>query len=467
MSGAGEALELLGGLVLDSADTWGDAAHPWQLADAEGVLGAGGPAWSYMLRARGMSKTTDVAGLALTLLVTEAPPRSRSYAYAVDRGQALLLLDSIAGFVDRTEGLAGALDVAASRVTVKATGATLDVEASDAASAFGLRPWLVVVDELAQWPSTANHRRLWSAVVSALPKVPGSRLVVLTSAGAPNHLAHEVWERAATSAHWRASVVPGPCPWWPSSEVDALRAELTPAEFRRLVLCEWAEADDALTTAEDVAACVAHPGALEPRPGVRYVASLDVGTRRDATVVVVAHTEPAPGGGRRVVVDRVMRWRGTRANPVRLDDVEAALVQLWRNYGRPPVIFDLHQAAQLTERLGARGVRCVEYVFSTAGVNRLARTLFTALRDRAIALPDDPELLAELAGVRLVETGPGLLRLDHRSGEHDDQAVAVAMCAAHLLDRPGPRPATTRSVARRRLVAPTIAGSAARARGWA
>ena len=51
-------------------------------------------------------------------------------------------------------------------------------------------------------------------------------------------------------------------------------------------------------------------------------------------------------------------------------------------------------------------------------------------------LPDDEALIDELSSVRLVETGSGLVRLDHRSGEHDDQAVTIAMVAASLFDRP-------------------------------
>jgi len=205
------------------------------------------------------------------------------------------------------------------------------------------------------------------------------------------------------------------------------------------VLCEWVEADDALTTAADVAACVTHPGPLPPASGKRYVLSVDVGTRRDRTAVAVAHTEATPAG-RRVVVDRVLRWQGSPARPVQLGEVEVALLRLHADYHRAPLVFDFHQAAQLTERLRAAGVNCVEYVFSTAGVNRLARVLSAGLRDRAIGLPDAPALLAELAEVRIVETGPGTVKLANPPGTHDDQAVAVALAAAHLLERPTAQP---------------------------
>jgi len=318
--------------------------------------------------------------------------------------------------------------------------ATLQVEASDAASAFGKRPWLVAIDELSQWPRTPNHTRLWGAIVSALPKRADSRLLVISMAGSPSHPSHRVWQRAQASADWRAARVSGPCPWWSASDVAATRAELTEAEYRQYVLAEWCESDDALTTEGDVAACVTHPGPLPPAPGRRYCLSVDVGTRRDRTAVAVAHTEATPAG-RRVVVDRVLRWSGSRLRPVQLGEVEASLLRLHREYHGAPLVFDFHQAAQLTERLRAAGVRCVEYPFTVAGVNRLARVLHGALRDRAIGLPDDPELLAELREVRIVAVGPGLVKLDNPPGTHDDQAVAVALAAAQLLERPTSQPA--------------------------
>ena len=55
-----------------------------------------------------------------------------------------------------------------------------------------------------------------------------------------------------------------------------------------------------------------------------------------------------------------------------------------------------------------------------------------------IELPDDEDLLGELASVRLRKNGVGIYRFDHDSGAHDDQAVALA------LGRCGPGPAAAR-----------------------
>lgn len=50
-------------------------------------------------------------------------------------------------------------------------------------------------------------------------------------------------------------------------------------------------------------------------------------------------------------------------------------------------------------------------------------------------LPDDPELLEELSNVRLRETSPGVLRMDHDRDRHDDRAIALALAAHRLLER--------------------------------
>jgi phage FluMu gp28-like protein len=87
-------------------------------------------------------------------------------------------------------------------------------------------------------------------------------------------------------------------------------------------------------------------------------------------------------------------------------------------------------------KVKSRGVRITEFSFSSQSISRLALRLHGLIRDRALALPDDPELLDELANVRLRETSPGVYRLDHDHGRHDDRAIALALGAEHLLNRP-------------------------------
>ena len=57
-----------------------------------------------------------------------------------------------------------------------------------------------------------------------------------------------------------------------------------------------------------------------------------------------------------------------------------------------------------------------------------------AIRNHRVALPDDEILLDELASVRLRNNTPGICRLDHDSGQHHGQAIALGPGTHDLLD---------------------------------
>ena len=172
------AVGLLAGLVLESGARWGEVATDWQMDDARAILdpAEGDPLLNFLTRARSGSKTSDLAGMAAAALIEQVPAGGRCYAVASDRDQARLLTDALSGFATRTPGLSGAISVDRYSATTP-TGARLEIVPADAASSFGLRGSLFVVDELSVWPSA--NRDVWVSILSAVPKVPGARLVVL------------------------------------------------------------------------------------------------------------------------------------------------------------------------------------------------------------------------------------------------------------------------------------------------
>lgn len=438
MSGA---LELLAALVLEDGRRWGEAAEPFQWADARAILEPEADRrYHYLTRPRGASKTADLAGVNIAALLEQAPRGARCYALAADRDQGGLLLDSVRGFLDRTPDLAGALQVDQWKVTAD-SGATLEVLPADEASSWGLRPWLVTVDELAQWRETSGPRRLFRSIFSALPKVAGSRLVILTSAGDPAHWSFEVLESArARPDRWRVAEVDGPTPWLDEADLAEQRAELPAWEYQRLHLNLWTESDERLTTVDDLRACVTLDGPREPERGRVYAVGVDLGLKHDRTAVAIASREwdePASP----VALDRLAVWTPSREQPTPINEVEAWLLEAHRQFGGPPVVCDPWQAAQLTQRLRSRGVEVVEFAFTQQSGSRLALTLHRLIGDHELALPDDAELLDELANVRLRETSPGVYRLDHTAQRHDDRAMALALAAQALDDVREPPPA--------------------------
>lgn len=432
---SGGALDLLAGLVLEDGRRWGEAALPFQWDDARAILSSAPPRQHFLTRPRGASKTTDAAAAAAAALLAQLPPGSTSYAVAADVDQARLLLNAIRGFARRTPGLGNALRVQASRVTAASRGASLEVLPADGPSAYGILPHLVIVDELAQWSSTPGPREVWTAVITAMPKVPGARLVVLTTAGDPAHWAAGVRDHAlAHPDRWRVNEVPGPLAWIEPSALQEQRALLPESLFARLHLNVWTTPEDRLTTRDALAACVALDGPQDPRPASRYVIGLDLGLVSDRTVAAVAHRENDT-----VVLDRLHVWQGSRAAPVTLQAVEDAVHGLSSEFNRAPVVFDPHQAIQLTQSLARRGVKTHQENFTVRSNGERALLLHTLIKSRRLALPDDAALLDELANVRLRETSPNVYRLDHDTGRHDDRATALALAAQRLYARPAAR----------------------------
>lgn len=429
---------LIGGLVLEDGRLWADVAAPFQVDDVSAIFDPDGPLWHFLTRPRGGSKSTDLGAVLLAWLVLEAKAGERGYIVAADRDQgSFAVLDAIGGLIGRTPELHGRVEVQMNRVVAR-SGATVEVLAADGASTWGLRPSFVVADEVAQWPSTRNARAVWTALVSALGKVPGCRFVVLTSAGEPSHWSRKVLLQALKSTRWHVNEVPGPLPWSDPATLAEQRALLRDSEYARLVLNTWVEGEDQLVTEEDLAACTretAEP--LEPNADHRYIVTLDLGLKNDRTVAVVAHAEPITGehwSRRRVVVDRIEKWRGTRRNPVDLTAVETWVHDAATRYRGARVIVDPWQATGLCQRLSRRGLSVEEFVFSATSVGRIANGLYLDLRGHALSLPNDAGLLEELGRVRLKETTPGVVRLDHDAGAHDDQAVAVGLACVSLAE---------------------------------
>jgi phage terminase large subunit-like protein len=449
--GWGDAVALLNNFPIDAgpgrrAVPWESVATGQQVVDALAVLRGDEPRWHLWLRPRGMSKTTDAALVALAALLTIQPPNSRSLVYAVDADQAALLFERMAALLEplKADDL---VRVTQSRITNVRTKAFLTVESSDAPSALGHTPWLVIIDEFCAWPDTRGPRRLWSAVVSSMPKRPDSRLLVISSAGDPGNWTHEVVRQAQEGASWRLSRVPGPCPWWSPRDVAKQREALSDSAYSWYVLNEFAASENALVSAEDLDAAVDQGVTSRPYdPDQRYAIGVDLGRKVDASVVAVAHRE-----GERVVVDHVERWLPTRLSPVRLETVEAAVARLQAEYGQAHVRMDPAKGEQMSQSLRERGLSVEEYTFSEASIDRLASGLARLFGERRIGLPDLPALRDELATVVLKTTPSGRTRIDHHSGKHDDQAVAVALAAHWLMGQTFyGQPAVTSSEAFRR-----------------
>jgi hypothetical protein len=429
------ALDVLSLMVLEDGLRWGETAAAYQWRNARAILDPEAePRQTWIELPRGARKTTDLAGMLLALLYAQAPAMGRLYVGASDLDQARELIDAASGLITRTPELDGIFRVGELEISCLRSGASVRALAADA-SAMGKRAWLIVLDEVANWPETRKARRFWGVLMSGNRKIPGCRTVVITNAGDPQHWGWQRRETARTSRHWRFVSIPGPLPWLTAADLEVLRENAeTDSEYERLHLNKWTTSEDRLATLADLRACAVLPGPLPPRPGVSYVCALDVGVVNDRTVLTVMHAEDSPAG-RRVVLDRIDRWQGTKGAPVDLGAVRDALVGRSREYGGADAVVDPHQAVLIAQEARKAGVQVHEFTFSAMSVGRLALALHQAIRNHRVALPDDELLIDELVAVRLRKNTLGVYRLDHDAGQHDDQAIALALGVHWLLEQ--------------------------------
>ena len=417
-------------LTLPDGGSYGAALDPWQREDFAAAFESSSNIW--WERPRAHSKTMDAAAFALHHLLSG--PGRRVYFAAVDRDQAALAHDSTSGFTHRSDLLRDALKVDRWRVSAPSTGSALEVLAADAASSWGLRPSLVIVDELQAWRGEAAEELFWS-LFSALGKVPGARMLVATTAG---------WDRTSLCWKLREQVRDDPgwvfsrrgqCASWVDPAFLEQQRRLLPEHvYRRLHENEWTEAGGAYLTYAEVEgifdATMRPVLSCSQRP--HYI-GLDVGLSGDATAVAVVHR-----GSDGVAVHQIATWQGTRGAKVQLGAVEEWIADAARRFSGAQLHADPWQAVGTVQRLRERGIRCHDVSFSAQYRGRLFQNLLELVRTGSLRCFAHERLKDELLRLEFREVG-GNLRVDHPPGGHDDHAVVVAIAALAAMTAPKKR----------------------------
>lgn len=152
----------------------------------------------FLLVGRGARKTSLAALIAILHTIgPEHVPGGSAAVAASDRKQAAILFEEAAGILraDKRTDAAVKILTSSKRIAAKRHGARLDVVSSDGARAHGRTDTLVIADEIHAWASGGDE--LFAALRSGLVKVPGSLLIITTTAGAGTEtLAHELYEDA-------------------------------------------------------------------------------------------------------------------------------------------------------------------------------------------------------------------------------------------------------------------------------
>ncbi len=444
---------------------FGEVQDDWQRTDFAAIdaglmvcngratADVGGKMRAYLERARGHSKTTDLAILVVWALAFATRPL-KGYAFAADRDQAVLLKNAVDVLIRLNPWLGELIEVQKNLVVNKAEGhpgygASLEISSSDVASSYGILPDLIIADELTHWEGDGS---LFQSLLSSAGKRTSCLFVIISNAGFAESWQWGVREAIREDEDWYFSRLDGPVASWMSEKSLAEQRRILPGlSYNRLWLNEWSSAGGDALTKEDINA--AFRPELSPMsggdPAWKFVGGLDRGLTRDCSAVVVLAV-PADGRAGKIRLAHHKLWRPTLGKKIDLLEVERYILSLDEEFNLEFVAFDPWQAEHLAATLDAdsgrrrRNQRRVNWAepwmreIPPVAVNLRAQATLTIefFTDHRIQLFDCEPLRRDLHKLRVEEKSYGPRLVSPRTGEgHGDSfsAFALALLMAHEL----------------------------------
>lgn len=447
----------LSNIVIDcrpTPDLFKNRADPWQWFLARKVIpalenisqikpGYKGPLNFWFTLPRGSDKTSFIGRLVNGVLAFSKITVSVT-ACAADRDQAGLLLDAM-----QTEGrlnrwLGRRLEFTKGGAFGKNNSSRLQIIASDAPSASGLRDDLYVLDEVTEW----KKRDLFGMIYSARDKRPEGVVIVITNSGVMGTWQHEIVTEAKNDPNWFVFEADGPIASWVSKEaLENQKKYLTEAEYLRKVMNVWIDPsiEYGFVPKSAIMHCMAKSAergitrAMVGDPTKRYTAAIDYGLVRDRTCLVILHAEPDGT----MVVDRMDVWQGSKDNPVKVSSIEEWIDEVRSNYRLSAVIIDPYQLEGLYQRYVGR-IPIKKFEFRGGkGNHELGEALrSTIMNGNLLWYPKCGAVMFkgkehyfsdELNEVITKQMGYGW-RIDTLPGHFDDRVIAVGTAVHSILE---------------------------------
>ena len=240
----------------------------------------------------GLCEDLAICGLFL------GPSRWRGYGVAVDRDQAAIMLSGIVGKIQRSDRLRSMARWTQSEVIVEETDSVFKILASDAPSAYGLRPDLIICDELSSW----RRREMWDSLWTATGKKKNCRLIAITTAGwDKTSIAYEVRKIAETEDDWyfcsKGQIAGWISPRWLESQERSLPRHV----YERLHSNRWVDNVGAFLTSDEVENIFSE---VPEDGGGGYNIGVDIGLVKDrCTAAILQRVGPI------VAIRHLVHWK--------------------------------------------------------------------------------------------------------------------------------------------------------------
>lgn len=415
-------------------------------------------------------KSTKAAGIGLLVLVADGEPGAEVYSAATKRDQARILFDEAKAMVRSSALLAKRIQSFKLNLSIAATNSKFEPLSSDARTADGVNPQLVLVDEL--------HRHRSRALLDLMDDSSGSRrqplLWIITTAGDDDpespyaherHYAEQILEGALVDDSYFAFIATldegdrwdDPAVWIkanPNLGVSIKLADLerrcrkakgspvVQASFKRFRLNLRTSSRVRAINMDEWMAC-AGPS-LDPRnppadlEGRDCALALDLSSKLDISAMVLAFP-PRPDVTRdpwRVLCrfwipennvearedrDRApyRRWieegwlETTRGNSIDHGVIRDAALEAAKLYSVLVAPFDPWNAAQISAELGDEGLQVVEFIQGIKSYTKPTKEFLTIVGDGLLAHGNNP-VLTWMASNLVTESDKNLNLMPHK-----------------------------------------------------
>jgi hypothetical protein len=380
---------------------------------------------------RGAGKDSVATLIATNIAITFDPKRSKlrpgevacCMLLAVDRAQSAIAFNYIKGYFAEVPALAKLVKHIGDDSIELRNRVVIEVHTNSYRSVRGRSLLCVICDEVAFWrsedsatPDVETH----GAVQPGLARIPGSMLILISTAHKRSGLLYQKWKEAYGRDDPNILCVRGSTLQFnPTFDAKIIERQIAsdPQLYRAEYLSEWRDdlstfiSRDLLEAAVDVGVLV-----RPPVEGVKYFAFTDAsGGVGDSFTLGIAHR----AGNGSIVLDLLFEKRA----PFDPYAVTLEIVALLKTYHCATVVGDSYGAKWVSEAFIKAGVTFRKSDLDRSAVYLNVLPLFTSGRARLI---DSQRLISQFAGLERRTFPTGRDRVDHGRAGRDDAANAAA-----------------------------------------
>jgi hypothetical protein len=400
---------------------------------------------------RGGGKDSVASAIATTIAVNFDPkgklrPGERAVvmAIAVDREQASIVTNYITAYFEAIPALAKMVkSIDRDGITLH-NGVTIVVATNSYRSVRGRSILAAVFDEVAFWRSEDSATpdvEVAGAVAPGLARIPGSMLILISSAHKRSGLLYQKWKDYYGRNDDDVLVVRGTTlqfnPTFDSKIIERQLAsdpQLYGAEYNS----QWRD-DLATFISRELIEAAVDRGVLvrPPLAGTHYCAFADPsGGAHDSFTLGISRREKDGS----VVLDLLFE----RKAPFNPSEVTEEIAALLKSYRCTEVTGDKYAAQWVVEAFSKVGIRYIQSEADRSAIYLDALPLFTSGRARLI---DNARLVAQFAALERRTFSTGRDRVDHGKTERDDACNSAAGALVLASSRRGPMIITDAAIA--------------------